>query len=115
MTHAPKDKHVEFENMPEPPLWELYALYIESMECDQKKWDAMAAGNKTLLNANAEITEPVSIERFEHYLEECEANGTRQWLVNLLVLGREYTEAHPEDPRVQDPRQSRENRGGFVR
>ena len=51
----------------------------------------------------AMIFQPRSKDRFLEYLLECDSRRSRSWAVNCLVLGPEFCDAHPDDPRIQMP------------
>jgi hypothetical protein len=104
----------------EPPFDELYDLYLRSLAHDRKTWAAQFADDPHAEERMAAILQPKSKERFREYLQECEARGSRRWAVNCLVLGPEFCDAHPDDPRIQMPpgeeaQEIREFAEGFAR
>lgn len=89
-------------NLPEPPLDELYGLYLRSLA--HRRMQSMAPiADPSFEEEVAKAMQPVSKARFAEYLEECAARGTRAWFVNRMVLGPEYCDAHGDDPRIQRP------------
>jgi hypothetical protein len=92
-----------FENLPEPPFDELYDLYVTSLAYDRKRMMRDVSDNSDLEERIGKGLQPVSKERFAEHLKELDTLGGRAWFVNQLVLGPEYCDAHPNDPRIQQP------------
>jgi len=103
MTQVPDENGSSLEALPEPSFDELYRLYCESLEYDKYRWlSRFAESPEHEKNADREY-KPQSEEWFREYLAGCTARGSRVWAVNALVLGPEYCDSHPDDPRIQKP------------